>query len=111
MKNKIMNYFPIDIKKSEDGITVTAELPGFGKDEIEIFIVGDKLKITATSSDDGSSDKYVLNELPKGELSRTIRIGSNIDSDGIEADLNGEGILNLLLPFKKRKKVKVKIGG
>jgi HSP20 family protein len=82
-------YFIGKVKDSGDSYTVTVELPGFEREEIELTFAGDYLHVEAKNKERSASKAYLL--------------PSNVNKDGIEAALKN-GILTITL--KKRETAK-----
>lgn len=85
-----------DIYETSDIYSVKLEMPGVAKENLNIVIENDELKITAdTTAEQNDSDlKYAEFVLKK--YSRTFRIGNDIDRNKIDAKLEN-GILSLTL--------------
>ena len=97
--NELQKPFNYKINSDDDGVTLSAELPGYNKDMIDVTIEGDSLVIKANPNTDdtrGFSRKFTLN--------------NKMDSNSTEA-LISDGILTINIQFKeeeKPKKIKVK---
>ena len=93
-----------DITETADGYLLEAELPGFGKDEIQLSVDGDMLTISAerkTEHEETDSENRVIrSERRYGSCSRRFDI-SGIDAEAIGAKYEN-GILCLTLPRKEQ---------
>ena len=101
--NAEIRPFRTDIKKTEDGFQLEAELPGFDKKDISVGIEGDVLTIKAQrSSDTEDKDKkesYVRIERSYGSYERSFDV-SGIDTENIGAKYEN-GVLILNMPKKE----------
>jgi HSP20 family protein len=86
-----VNVFRTD---NEDGISLEFSVPGLTKDDLNIFIDGDKLKVSY------SSEEVKTNFVKSFE--RTYSIGDDLDSKKITAKVDN-GILTVLIPKDKKK--------
>ena len=96
-----------DIFENEDAFEVTAYLPGFGRDEIDVSVDGNALKlITTRLSDSTEGWRSLRQELPRGDFRLSLSLNVPINQDTIEACAE-DGILTLTLPkadaYKTRK--------
>lgn len=105
------SYPAMNIWTNEEGAVVTAELPGFNPDEIDIAVVGDTLTLTgerpALELPEGA--KYHRRERNFGKFSRSFQLPFNVELDKVEAVFKN-GILHLSLPraeVEKPKKITV----
>ena len=96
--------YPVDIHEDEDGLTVSAELPGFTKDQVDISIDNGVLTIAAqrdsSKKDDGVTHLY---ERRFTRVRRQFTLPTTVDMTGVDAKL-AEGVLTLRL--KKKEEVK-----
>ena len=90
----------IDVSENESAFLVQAELPGVGREGIEVTVTDGILKIMAERKPRQSDDKTgpsILKEQFFGKFSRSLKLGSGIDESKIEARYE-DGVLNLWLP-------------
>jgi HSP20 family protein len=92
-----------NIKENEDHVCIEMIVPGFKKNEIEIFFENNLLTIKGKKElkKEKESTNYVLNEYSVGEFSRSFKINPNLNSDDITSSLE-DGILNVKVPRVKR---------
>ncbi len=91
--------FRTDIKKTEDGYQLEADLPGFDRKDISVGIEGDVLTIKAQrhseSEDKDKKESYVRIERSYGSYERSFDV-SGIDTEKIGAKYeNGVLVLNM----------------
>jgi HSP20 family protein len=105
--------FPaVNIWANEDGQIVTAELPGFNADNIDINVSADKLVISGERKPDQveGEAKYHRRERAHGKFSRSLQLPFMIDPGKVEAVFK-DGILEISLAraeSDKPKKIAVK---
>ncbi|MCD8366799.1 MAG: Hsp20/alpha crystallin family protein, partial [Clostridiales bacterium] len=90
--------FRTDLQDTGDSFILTAELPGFDKEDIHLSVNAGVLTIQAQHSADQqrSSNGWVLQERHTGSYSRTFTL-NDIQEDAITANYK-DGILTLTLP-------------
>jgi HSP20 family protein len=104
--NKKIFHVPLaDIYENVDIYSLKLEMPGITKENLNIVIDDNELKITAESpvTENGKDLKYA--EFTAKNFSRTFRIGNDIDRNKIDAKLEN-GVLTLVL--HKNEEVKPK---
>lgn len=93
----------VDVKESDEGYSVQAEIPGVAKDDIHVSIDGNVVTLGAEvkQSDTQTSDEKVLrSERYFGSVSRSFQLPADIDQDTAKAKYDN-GVLTLTLPKKK----------
>lgn len=106
------HVFNIDIKENDSQVTLSAELPGVSKDDIDIDVTNGLLTITATKKSEQSAkgSNYTVQERRYGKLSRSFRLDHKYNTDSINAELK-DGVLTVVLnktDEAKRKRVEIK---
>ncbi|MBW2712229.1 MAG: Hsp20/alpha crystallin family protein [Deltaproteobacteria bacterium] len=90
----------MDISENEKALVVTAEVPGFKRDELDVSLHDGVLTISAeTTSEEEATEKgeVIRRERYSGKLQRSLSLGENIDAQNIQARLE-DGVLTLTLP-------------
>ena len=90
-----------DIFETEDALTVVMEVPGVGRDAIDITTENDVLKIEAKidpAKYDGMEPLYT--EYNIGHFARSFTLSNKIDREQISANLE-DGVLTLTLKKAK----------
>ncbi len=95
--------FRTDIRKTEDGYMLEADLPGFEKKDIGIELKDDVLTIKAQRhsevEDNDKKENFVRIERSYGSYERSFDV-SGIDTDKITAKYEN-GVLSLKMPEKE----------
>ena len=105
--------FPaINIWTSDDEQIITAEMPGFNPDEIDINITADRLTLSGERKPDLVEDRvtYHRRERSHGKFTRSIQLPFMIDTSKVTANFN-DGLLEIKLiraEADKPKKIVVK---
>jgi HSP20 family protein len=107
---------PIDVSESEDGITVTANVPGFTKDEVGIEFHEGVLTISATRAEKSATEscgtgccqtpaakatRTLVRERPTSSVRRALHLPERVSGEGIKADL-ADGVLTVTVPYTPR---------
>ena len=106
MKMPAMPKFSIDITDEGDSYKLTADLPGFSKDDIKIDIDGKTLTLSAERHSEfeekDKKGKYIRAERSYGSFSRSFNL-EGVKADDITASYEN-GILTLELPKEEKEK-------
>jgi HSP20 family molecular chaperone IbpA len=92
-------YVPTtDVYETEEALTVVMEVPGVGRDDVEIELKDDVLRVEGRID----SAKYgglepVYTEYGVGHCARSFALSDKVDREGIGAQLE-DGVLTLTLP-------------
>ncbi len=105
--------FPVDIIENDDNYLVSAELPGYTDDEVEItlndnlLVISGAKTVTVEKEDEESvpeeAVKYLLRERGNGQFKRSFNLPKDADREEIKATLTN-GILNLSIGKKPESK-------
>jgi len=96
-ENRKVFHTPLaDIFSTEDIYSVKLEVPGVTKENLNVVIEDDELKITAESSIEENENDLKYADFSVKNFSRTFRVGNDIDRNRIDAKLEN-GILTLTL--------------
>lgn len=107
--------FPrLDIEETDKSYIITAEVPGYSGDDIDIEIKGDLLTISSEHKEvkEEKKEGYILRERSQRSFQRALRIPKGISSEDVQANLD-KGLLQLTIPKKEPappKKVKIQSG-
>ncbi len=100
--------FPVDIIDEGDSIRVVADLPGFNKEDIEVWVEDGELVIRAVRKEEKEekAENYIRRERKFGEVYRRIAIPTEVDVENIKAKYNN-GVLEVIIPKTEKAKKKV----
>lgn len=89
----------VDVLESEETLTVTAELPGMRKEDVDITLEDGVLKISGERhfEKDDERESYRRIERAYGRFSRAFTLPRNVDRSRVEAQFDN-GLLRIVLP-------------
>jgi HSP20 family protein len=90
---------PLDVRSTPDQLEIQASLPGVKPDDVEITVEGGTLSISATTESDERDDQsdYLVREIRRGSVSRTIALPTGYEADKATASFDN-GVLTLTIP-------------
>jgi HSP20 family protein len=92
---------PIDVYETDDRYVVAAELPGLGREQIDLAVEDSRLTIRGRRSGRPPQAAEVLHfhqvERGQGAFARTFEFNAQIDIESVSADLT-DGVLTVTLP-------------
>jgi len=105
-------YPAINVWANDEGLVVTAELPGVKADDIDISVVGNTLTLSGQRQPDKlkNGEKYHRRERRQGKFTRTFELPFGIEANKVNA-LFERGALHISLPRaedEKPRKIAVK---
>ena len=101
-----------DICEDEGKILLRLEMPGVGKNDLDINVNNNQLEIVGHKKDPELNGDYLVRERARGDFYHLYTINETVDRDKIDASLEN-GILTVTLQLKeaeKPKKIAVKTG-
>jgi HSP20 family protein len=106
---------PVDIAEEKDRIVITAELPGFHEDQIEIQSENGMLTLRGERKFEKEHDgkSYHRVERSYGQFVRSFSLPNNVDREKIKADFSN-GLLRVELPKRedaKPRTIRISAGG
>lgn len=105
--------FPtVNIWTNPESVLVTAELPGYEADDIQLSVERDLLKMhgKGKQTEPSEGEHYHRRERSCNEFERAIRLPYGVEAHKVEATFNN-GILSIALPraeAEKPKKIQIK---
>ena len=105
--------FPrLDIQENDKNYIITAEVPGYSGDDIDIEVKGDTLTISSEHKEEKEENHegFILRERKQRTFCRALKIPKGISHEDIQATLD-KGLLKLTITKKEPtppKKVKIK---
>ena len=101
----LRSFLPVsDIFETDHALNVVLEMPGVAKENVEIGIDYDVLKISGRidiAKYEGLQPVYT--EYNIGNYSRSFQLSNKVDQDGIKAELK-DGVMTLVLPKSEKAK-------
>lgn len=104
---------PVDIMEEKDRILLTAELPGFKENDIEVQMEGGVLTIRGERKSEAEKEgrKYHRVERVYGQFVRSFTLPNNVDREHIKASFD-RGLLRIEMPKSEEAKPRqIKISG
>jgi HSP20 family protein len=97
----------IDVKDDEKEITVTAELPGIDKKDVDVQVRGDELVLRGEKREEKKEEKdnWVCKEIVSGSFVRRISLPAEVDVEHADAKMDN-GVLTIHFPKKSDRKAK-----
>ncbi|MGH9381392.1 MAG: Hsp20/alpha crystallin family protein [Thermoanaerobaculia bacterium] len=89
----------VDVHEADDTLTVTAELPGLRKQDVDITLEDNVLKLSGERrfEKDEKRESYHRIERAYGRFSRSFTLPRNVDRSRVEAQFEN-GLLKIVLP-------------
>ena len=105
-------YPAMNVWTNEDGLIITAEVPGVKPEDIDISVVGDTLTLSGSRKPDELKEdsRYHRQERGYGDFTRSIQLPFLANVKKVEATFQN-GVLNITMPRAeedKPKKITVK---
>lgn len=94
----------IDLVEHGDEFVATVDLPGFERDEIDVLVADQTLRIEAEHEDaaEETEERYLRRERRHRSVRRSLRLPDEVDAEGVNAELNN-GVLTVRLPKHEAK--------
>ena len=92
----------VEVAEKNGGYTVTAELPGAKKEDIQVDVDGAQVTLSAEvkrEKEINEGDRLLHTERQYGKVSRSFTLPVELDEDKVEATFK-DGVLQLTLPKK-----------
>ena len=107
-----VEFPPINVWRGEDGVVVTARVPGVGIDDIDIVVRQSTLTIKGRREPEAREGEAALHRQERvyGTFARTVSTPFNVDAEKVRASMRG-GILRIDLPrpeAEKPKRIEIK---
>jgi HSP20 family protein len=89
----------MNLYAGDEGVILTAELPGLEPDDLEITVLGETLTLSGSRNmgDVEEGVKYHRRERGQGQFNRTVQLPFVVDSESVEAKFTN-GVLHVVLP-------------
>ena len=93
----------IDLENRDDELVLTADLPGFEADDIDLRVTDRMLELSAAreeSTEEESNGEYIRRERRRRSVSRSIRLPAAVDENAISANYQN-GVLTVDMPKRE----------
>src|SRR6266540_1005495 len=105
---------PVDIVEEKDRILMTAELPGFKENEIEIQMEGGVLTLRGERKSEVEKEGRTFHRMERsyGQFVRSFTLPNNVERERIQANF-ANGLLHIELPKReeaKPRQIKISTG-
>ena len=96
---------PMDAFRKDDSFLMRLDLPGVSADAVELTVEENVLTIKADRPAPPASDgvEVVIAERPYGTFTRQVFLGTNLDTEHIQAEYEA-GVLTLAIPVAEHAK-------
>ena len=89
---------PIDVHETTDEYVITAELPGLGREDVQIQVQDGHIRISGQRRErEVPCEQYHRVERGHGSFSRAFELPLPVDNDRVTADLH-DGVLTVTCP-------------
>jgi HSP20 family protein len=95
----------VDLCETADAFIVAAELPGLGREQVNIHVNDGRLTLQGRRDARVPCEQYHQVERGHGEFARTFALPPSVDVDRISADLQ-DGVLTITIPKSPEKAVR-----
>lgn len=93
----------IDVADHDEEFVVTADLPGFEKEDIDVSLRGDELRIHAEheeATEEGEEGRYLRKERRHQSVNRSVTLPESVDEENVSAR-HQNGVLTVTLPKRQ----------
>jgi len=107
-RQRATSYPAINVyTNEEEGILVTAELPGINPNDLNISVTADTLTLTGSRQAEEMPESYQYHRRERGfgEFNRTFQLPYTVNKDYVEATFQN-GVLRITLPRAEAEKPK-----
>ena len=97
----------LDVAETDSGYTVTVDLPGVAKENVQVSIEGRRVNISAQAlkgEEKSQTDRVVYRERAQASYARSFSLPAEVDQGEAQAKLE-HGVLTLALPKRAVRKV------
>jgi HSP20 family protein len=96
---------PVDIQETEDSYRLLAELPGLTRDDIQITLENNVLRLSGERKleKDVKRESYQRIERTYGAFSRSFSLPHEVNADGVQAAFEN-GVLTVTVPKAEQSK-------
>jgi HSP20 family protein len=88
---------PVDLYETGTGWVLLADVPGVGKDDVEVEVDRGVLTVRAAMSSEQPTGRPVLEEFARADYFRTVVLSDEVDWERISANVH-DGVLTVTMP-------------
>jgi HSP20 family protein len=109
------NVPAVDVEENDNNYVVSAELPGYKEDEVQVNVEKHVLHIASQKKenhDEHNGKKYLIKERCYQSFERSFSLPEDADENNIQASFK-DGVLNVNIPKKavaQPKRIQIQIG-
>ena len=106
----------LDVRETEQGLEVSAELPGMSEEDVDLRLEGDLLTLSGEKKDERTQDQggLHLTERSFGRFQRSFRLPYRPDPGQVQAQFD-KGVLRIALPRPQQQqsggRIQIQAGG
>lgn len=97
---RMTQFMPdFEVRETQDGLVFVADLPGVKEDDVDITVVGNRLRINGRREfqQENRGDTWYAAERAYGNFTRTFILPEGIQSENVDANLEN-GVLTIKVP-------------
>jgi HSP20 family protein len=89
----------VDVVDDGEAFVVTADLPGFDREAIQVRLTDQRLELAAEHDEEAGAEgpNYVRRERRRGSLRRSVHLPDPVEQEGATASLD-DGVLTVTVP-------------
>jgi HSP20 family protein len=91
----------LDIRETGDAFEVIASVPGVSPEDVDITVIGDRLRINGERKDDSEQrdpeGRWILRERRFGSFERSVSLPAAVKAEAASAEFR-DGVLTITLP-------------
>lgn len=89
----------VDLAEQDDRYVVTADLPGYDKDNIDVQLADETVQIRAEREEESerTDENYIRRERAQQSVSRSVTLPESVSEDDVSATYHN-GVLTITLP-------------
>jgi HSP20 family protein len=97
----------IDVSEDKDSVTVTAEVPGMAREDLEVTVDNGVLTLRGEKREEEVAEETDYHRIERryGQFERRMRLPNYVDADKIDATYE-DGVLKLEMPKTERAKTR-----
>ncbi len=98
----------LDVTEDDEGLTLTAEMPGLDREDLEVSIDDHVLTLRGEKKEEETTEGANVHRVERryGHFERHIRLPAYVDTEKVEASYK-DGVLRLRMPKAEAAKAKI----